>query len=189
LPEIQAAWQAFSKQLLAHMTEEEGGIFPLVSQLCEPEEQLLIERKLNELNSQSIQRQLPSPEGTLTPQALTLGMPSLTQAISIKSLVEFEHVQVQQVFLKQGQAYKHHWAAEQRTLWVLSGELYLQVDGPILSKTSVAPTELSEATTAMLHQGDQFCLAPRTWSQWTALSDVSILVLKIWPRPYFIRKP
>ncbi len=187
---IQAAWQAFSKQLAAHMTEEERGIFPLVAECCEPEEQALMERKLHELNAQSLQRQLPMPEGVLTPQALKLGsLPVLSQPISITSLAEFEHVQVQQVFLKQGQAYKHHWAAEQRTLWVTSGELYVQVDGPILSKASAAATELSDTTTAMMHQGDQLTLAPRTWSQWTALSDVSVLVLKVWPRPYFIRKP
>lgn len=187
---ITGAWEAFSKQLMAHMVEEERGIFPLVTEFCEPEEQAMIERKLRELNTQPLQRQLPVPEGVLTANALHVGpLPHLTQAISLNALVDFEHVQVQQVFLKQGQAYKHHWAAEHRTLWVLSGELYVQVDGPIVNKAGSTVTDLSEASTAMLHQGDQLSLAPRTWSQWTALSDVSLMVVKVWPRPYFIRKP
>lgn len=175
---IMAAFQALSERLHAHMIEEESGIFPLAEEVLEPEEKALVSRKLEE-----VAHLLEHPiwgEGILsraTPTFRTSSLPlsePLSRPVQYQALFEAEHTMVQSIALQAGAALKPHWSAQHQYLILLAGQARLQPQG---------------GEDQVLRAGETVTLEPRLMYGLVAETECRLLVVKVWPRPYFVRKP
>ncbi|HEY9745125.1 MAG TPA: hemerythrin domain-containing protein [Oculatellaceae cyanobacterium] len=169
------AWQGFHKlqeRLLAHMKEEEDGIFPLIDRWLEPEEQQKVLRRFYELQADmqmhapALLRPVPTYEVLDTAIFKTIQRP-----IAYESLYEQEHASVQHLMLRAGHSLARHWAGQHQCLLVLSGRMLLTTDD--------ASHELGPSQVARLDS--------RLWFSLHAMEDSHALLFKIWPHPHFAK--
>jgi hemerythrin-like domain-containing protein/quercetin dioxygenase-like cupin family protein len=174
--ELQKAFGAFQDQLLAHIHEENNGIFPFAESVLEPEEKALIHRKFKALqeklrtNPALAQKLLERPHPHYSSGHIPLGG-TLEKPIRYQKLFEADHASMHLIALQSGKSLKQHWAPEHQCFVVLSGS--------VLFKTLEAEQVFSE--------GDQIVLEPRLKFSLSAKTDSRLLLMKVWPHPHFIR--
>ena len=169
-------YQAFQSALDAHIREEEQGVFPMASQLLEPEEKALVCRKLSEAQAHWIAEDgkpaVTRPAACLDVSVENLfAQPTPNRPIRYDNVFEAEHAGLHRIWLAKGEALKTHWAGQHQFLVVITGSAQLHAN----------------ETQYRLFSGNSVQLAPRQPFSLEALEDCNILLMKVWPRPYFIR--
>ena len=169
-------FDGFKTRLLAHIVEEERGIFPLANQRLEPEEKMKFLRLTNELieagDATHYDLMRPQPSFTLKRANLTS---DAKRPMAYETLFEREHSTVQTLRLQAGQKQSLHWAGQTQVLVVFQGELrfeYLQTEGvKVLS----------------LGMGDALTVDSRLLFSLSAITDALLVVFKVWPHPHYAK--
>lgn len=169
-------FEAYKTRLLAHMVEEERGIFPLANERLEPEEKLKVLRLTNELiearNSAAYDLLRPIPAFILKKANLT---ESSQRPMDYQTLFEREHSSVQTLRLHAGQKQAFHWAGQIQVYVVLMGTLRFE-----------AETETGK-TGQSLGVGDTLTVDSRLLFSLSATTEALLLVFKVWPHPHYTK--
>lgn len=172
LEEAEKCFKAFKERLLAHMWEEEAGIFPLIQRWLEPEEQQKVLRRFSELQEslrhQQAQLHRPTPGFEIMP---TKFFQPVTKPIGYETLYEREHALIQHLALQAGQSLAPHWAGQHQCILLLSGS--------VLFETQEHKQELIPGMMTRLESRLLFSLK--------ALEESHLVVFKIWPHPHFTK--
>lgn len=164
---------SFQERLLAHMQEEEKGIFPLIQRWLEPEEQQKVLRRFSELQAamkhQHPQLVRPVPQFKIRPTQI---FQEITRPVSYETLYEREHTLIQHLTLQAGKTLASHWAGQHQYILVLSGSILLETP-------QQEPHELQPGMTAQLDS--------RLWFSLKAIQDSHLIVFKVWPHPHFAK--
>ena len=170
---IKQCFESFKKRLLAHMVEEEEGIFPLVQHWLEPEEQQKVLRRFSEIqegfNEGIFQLQRPVPEFEILPTQI---FHAVSRPIGYETLYEREHTTVQHLMLQAGKSLAQHWAGQHQCILVLSGNAVFD-----------ARDQQKTLTPGMIVRLDS-----RLWFSLSAIEDSHLVLFKVWPHPHFAKK-
>jgi hemerythrin-like domain-containing protein len=169
---LMLAFNAFKIRLLAHIVEEERGIFPLANAKLEPEEQqkalrvYQALRQMDDFSLPSLPRTVPAYEMKST----RLFQP-VEKPLAYESLYEREHASVQHLQMKAGMKQAPHWVGQHQCLVLISGEVAL---------------EFADEVTFML-PGQTVSIDSRLYFALRALTDAHLLVFKVWPHPHYVK--
>jgi hemerythrin-like domain-containing protein len=163
---------AFQDRLLAHMREEEAGIFPLVQRWLEPEEQQKVLRRFSELQAelQTHKPKLSRPTPGFDIFATKIFQP-IARPIGYEILYEREHALLQHLTLQAGRSLAPHWAGQHQCVLLISGSVLFETSG---HQQKLEPGMLAR-------------LESRLTFSFTALEDSHLVVFKIWPHPHFTK--
>lgn len=169
-------FDAFKTRLLAHIVEEERGIFPLANERLEPEEKMKVLRLTNAL----VDAEDPSAYDLCRPEpGFTLKRANLSgqaqRPMEYETLFEREHHIIQTLRLQAGQKQAMHWAGQAQVMVVLLGELRfecLQAEG---------------LQTVSLGMGDTLTLDSRLLFSLSASTDAVLMMFKVWPHPHYAK--
>jgi hemerythrin-like domain-containing protein/quercetin dioxygenase-like cupin family protein len=165
-------FQAYQDRLLAHIVEEERGIFPFANQTLEPEEKLKVLRlthALVEATDPKVYDLVRLKAGFVLKKAKASA--SAPKPMAYDTLFEREHNVVQTLRLQAGQKQALHWAGQTQFILVLSGELRFETQGTM---HEVGP-------------GDTLEIDSRLFFALSALTEVLMLVVKVWPHPHYTK--
>lgn len=167
---IQTTFNLFADSLNGHMLEEERGVFPLADTLLEPEERQLVERKISEISALTSLPTLNTPEPIYQKKHYWQEFEP-SKPIRFQTLFDTEQTQVQQIQLTAGEELKRHWSPQHQCLLLLSGELLF----------------ITDQQTERLTAGAQISLSPHLWFSLQAIQSSELFIIKVWPKPYFLR--
>jgi hemerythrin-like domain-containing protein len=169
-------FEAFRTRLLAHIVEEERGIFPLANERLEPEEKLKVLRLTNEL----VDAKNPSAYDLIRPEPgfilkkVNLSAPA-TRPMDYQTLFEREHNSIQTLRLQAGQQQAFHWAGQTQVLVVLQGELRFEAQCADGKKTQ------------MLGVGDTLTIDSRLLFSLSSVTEALLMLYKVWPHPHYTK--
>jgi hemerythrin-like domain-containing protein len=167
------AWAAFEERLLAHIQEEEQGIFPMAERVLDTEGKQRVLRLMNErqaallLTEPVLQRPAPGFQVKTLPDA------DFSRPMQYQTLYDREHTQLQRLTLRAGQKQSVHWAGQHQLLCLLRGAVQLWV--------GETATPLSVGQIATLDSRLAFALE--------SVSDSEILLFRVWPHPHYTKAP
>lgn len=171
-PETWQHFEAFQTRLLAHMIEEEDGIFPLVPKWLDLEEQQKVLRRFSE-----IQQQLASHNPTLARANPSFSIinttlfQDMTKPISYQTLYNREKSIIQQWSFRAGQKLAPHWAGQNQCLILITGSMRFTC----------------EHETQILVAGQMLQVDSQLTFTLEALEDSQMVALKIWPHPHYTK--
>jgi hemerythrin-like domain-containing protein len=171
-PLLLSRFEAYKKRLFAHIVEEERGIFPLANQCLEPEEKLKVLRLTQALVEADDPRlyDLVRKTPSFILQKAKPPEPSY-KPMDYQTLFEQDHNLVQTLRLQAGQKQARHWAGQTQFILVLSGELAFESDGVVHN----------------LGAGDTLTLDSRLLFSLAAVTEVLLLLFKVWPHPHYAK--
>jgi hemerythrin-like domain-containing protein len=166
------AFNAFKTRLLAHIIEEERGIFPLANAKLEPEEQqkaLRIYQALHRTEDSSLPK-LPRavPGYEIRPSNL---FESVEKPLGYESLYEREHASVQHLQIQAGMKQAFHWVGQHQCMVLISGEVALELANEVIP----------------LIPGQTISIDSRLYYALRASTDAHLLVFKVWPHPHYVK--
>jgi hemerythrin-like domain-containing protein len=169
-------FEAFRTRLLAHIVEEERGIFPLANERLEPEEKLKVLRLTNELvDAKNLSAyDLIRPEPGFILKKVNLSAPA-TRPMDYQTLFEREHNTIQTLRLQAGQQQAFHWAGQTQVLVVLQGELRFEAQCADGKKTQ------------MLGVGDTLTIDSRLLFSLSSVTEALLMLFKVWPHPHYTK--
>lgn len=167
-----SSFLAFKTRLLAHIVEEERGIFPLANACLEPEEQEKARRVYHGVQAAFqespvlLHRELPCYQIRQTALFQTLEKP-----LTYETLYDREYTSVQHLQIKAGTSQKLHWVGQHQCLILISGEATLETPA---EKIPLAP-------------GQSVSIDSRLYFALHALTDTHLLAFKVWPHPHYTK--
>jgi len=169
-------FEAFKTRLLAHIVEEERGIFPLANEMLEPEEKLKVMRLTNDLveSKSRMAYDLLRPTPTFSVKKANLSE-STPRPMDYQTLFERDHSIVQTLRLHAGQQQAFHWAGQTQIMLVLQGELRFEAQCAEGKKTH------------LLGVGDTLTLDSRLMFSLAAITEALLIVFKVWPHPHYTK--
>lgn len=172
LEEAKAGFNTFKERLLAHMYEEEAGIFPMVLRWLEPEEQQKVLRRFSELQAryQKERPRLRRPTPGYDIETTRL-FQAVERPIRYDTLYEREHTQVQHLALQAEQTLSTHWAGQHQCIVLIAGKVLLETQG--------ATETLTPGACVQLESQRRFSIK--------ALDESHLLIFKVWPHPHFTK--
>lgn len=172
VPNLVETFSALKERLLAHMREEEEGVFRLAETKLEPEEKDKVARLYAEHQAAMAQGEpkLFRPKPGYKFQQVDLFGPG-GRAIAYQTLYEREQAIVQHVRLKAGQALTRHWHAQHVLLVMLSGQAEFS----------------TEEETRSLEPGGVLEIDSRLPFALQALTNTTLLLFKVWPHPHYTK--
>ncbi len=168
-------FQQFEAQLKAHILEEEQGVFPYADRVLEPEESQMVGRKLAEVDTAIRCGRLagtlhrPEPQWVFKAESL---FETPKDRIRFNKCFEQDLTSLHHIVLPQGQRLKEHMSGQHQCLIVLEGAVQI----------------LNERSQLSLKAGQQVDIEPRLYISMEALEDSHLLLLKVWPKPHFLRQ-
>lgn len=176
LPKLIQAFEYWDQALRAHIREEDSGIFVKANEWLELEEQALVSRKLSEVAAQAEMLANPltlleRPEPGYTVNRANVFVPKSTPR-AMTSLFEVEHAQIQHLWLRAQEQLSPHWAPQHQYVVVIQGEVCFESSG----------------VTQLLSPGSTVTVTPQCFFSLQAKTDAHLLIYKVWPRPYFLRR-
>jgi hemerythrin-like domain-containing protein len=174
-PELISTFTHWSERLHAHILEEDRGIFTRADSMLEPEERLLVARKIDEViaRAKDDAAEIPAlnrPTPTITQSDMTLtGAPA--KPIAFDRRFDVDHASLSHIQLQAGQKLARHWAAEHQCLVLISGQAQFITDTESITLTP----------------GQQLNIEPRFLFALEAEADTHILLFRVWPKPHFLR--
>ena len=171
-PELLASFVAWDERLRAHIVEEDRGIFPLAETTLLPEEKQMVLRRFDELDAGFE----ASPPMLIRPEpAYEIARTDIFEApdrpIRFQALYEREQALIQHIALRAGETLARHWVAQHQCIVVVSGQVEFRTD----------------SDTHVLDAGQRLNIDSRLYFSLSAVTDVSLLCLKIWPHPYYTK--
>jgi|GEM_PF-5321914 len=169
-------FEVFKTRLLAHVLEEERGIFPLANERLEPEEKMKVLRLTNAL----VEVDDPSAYDLFRPEpGFILKRANLSshaqRPMEYETLFEREHHAIQTLRLQAGQKQAMHWSGQTQVMVVLLGELRFEC------------LEAEGVKTLALSMGDTLTIDSRLLFSLSAVTDALLMVFKVWPRPHYAK--
>ncbi|HWV46070.1 MAG TPA: hemerythrin domain-containing protein [Nitrospira sp.] len=183
LETLRQRFEAYKTRLLAHMVEEERGIFPLANERLEPEEKLKVLRLTNELNESKrpAAYDLIRPEPGFILKKANLSASS-NKPMDYQTLFEREHSVIQTLRLHAGQKQAFHWAGQTQVMVVLLGELKFE------ARCGIGQTDGNDEIKAQaLSVGDTVTLDSRLVFSLSAMTEALLMVFKLWPHPHYTK--
>ncbi|WP_373531334.1 hemerythrin domain-containing protein [Vampirovibrio sp.] len=172
--QLSLSFSAFKTRLLAHIIEEERGIFPLANASLEAEEQQKALRVYETLHCTdyaalpSLPRRVPGYEVRQT----ELFEPIL-KPLSYETCYEREHAAVQHLRIQSGMQQASHWVGQHQCMVLISGAVTLTVENEAIPMTP----------------GQMVSIDSRRYYALRADSDAHLLVFKVWPHPHYVKAP